>query len=159
VGDISHGRIVTTTPRKLARLNRRFDPAHMSTTDPGDRRKKRSSDPLVALHYQLSLARAAGEIETIVLADPSGVVVAGAGSWAACAELAAYAPLLAFDGARHRDPSSAQSRVDEMRSEVTVRSVDVDGSNVLLCLRGGNETVTVQADFIAASVRRILRAA
>ena len=87
------------------------------------------------------------------------MVVAGAGSWAACEELAAYAPLLAIDSARHGDASSAESRVDEMRSEVTVRSVDVDGSNVLLCLRGGNETVTVQADFIAASVRRILRAA
>jgi hypothetical protein len=136
----------------------------MSTTHQestaSDRRKKRSSDPLVALHYQLSLARAEGELETIVLADPSGVVVAGAGSWAACEELAAYAPLLLLDEVRPAaDPASARSRVDEMRSEVTVRSVDVDGSNVLLCLRGGGETVTVQADFIAASVKRILCAA
>jgi hypothetical protein len=125
-----------------------------------DRRKKRSSDPLVALHYQLSLARSEGELETIVLADPSGVVVAGAGSWAACEELAAYAPLLMQDEVRlATDQASARSRVDEMRAEVTVRSVDVDGSSVLLCLRGGGETVTVQADFIAASVKRILRAA
>jgi hypothetical protein len=103
----------------------------MSTTHQestaSDRRKKRSSDPLVALHYQLSLARAEGELETIVLADPSGVVVAGAGSWAACEELAAYAPLLLLDEVRPAaDPASARSRVDEMRSEVTVRSVDRD---------------------------------
>jgi hypothetical protein len=125
-----------------------------------DRRKKRSSDPLGALHYQLSLARSEGDLETIVLADPSGVVVAGAGSWAACEELAAYAPLLLQDEVRSvAEQASARSRVDEMRPLVTVRSVDVDGSNVLLCLRGGGETVTVQADFIAASVKRILRAA
>ena len=60
-----------------------------------DRRRRRSSDPLVALHYQLSSARTRGDLDAIVVADPSGVVVAGAGSWPLCEELAAYAPLLA----------------------------------------------------------------
>ncbi len=121
-----------------------------------ERRKKRSSDPLVALHYHLSQARAAGELDTIVLADPSGVVVAGAGPWASCEELAAYAPLLAQDIPRSTD---VESRVDDLRSEVTVRSVEVDGNEVLLCMRGGSESVTMQADVVAAGVRRILRAA
>ena len=41
-------------------------------TSPEERRKKRSHDPLVALHYQLSTARTEGDLETIVLADHAG---------------------------------------------------------------------------------------
>ena len=60
---------------------------------PEERRKQRSTDPLVALHYQLAQSKTRSSVEAIVLADPSGVVVAGAGSWVVCEELAAYAPL------------------------------------------------------------------
>ena len=60
-----------------------------------DRRQRRSVDPLIALHYHLAQARTQSSLDAIVVADASGVVVAGAGSWAACEELAAYAPLLA----------------------------------------------------------------
>src|SRR5208282_2231924 len=69
-----------------------------------DRRRKRSQDPLIALHYQLAHARQDGELEAIVLADTSGIVVAGAGSWATCEELAAYAPLLAREGGVWQEP-------------------------------------------------------
>ena len=47
-----------------------------------DRRRKRSDDPLVALHYQLAHARSEGRLDAIVVADDTGVVVAGAGAWA-----------------------------------------------------------------------------
>ncbi len=87
-----------------------------------ERRRRRSHDPLVALHYQLSEARRRGALDTIVVADGSGVVVAGAGSWAACEELAAFAPLI------HGGTVEASERV-------TVRSVDVGGDRVLLCAR------------------------
>lgn len=105
-----------------------------------DRRLKRSEDPLVALHYQLTHARSEGRLDAIVVADDSGVVVAGAGAWAVCEELAAYAPLLAqgvwsepgATGAR-----GASSRVSELRTEVDVQAVDVEGQTVLLCARGG----------------------
>jgi hypothetical protein len=76
-----------------------------------ERRRRRSSDPLVALHYQLSSARTAGDLDAIVVADPSGVVVAGAGSWPVCEELAAYAPLLA-DGEWSSMSTSVSSRVE-----------------------------------------------
>jgi hypothetical protein len=100
-----------------------------------DRRRKRSYDPLIALHYQLSRARHDGSLETIVLADPSGVVVAGAGAWAACEELAAYAPLLArpSDG-----ETGADGVIASMRSEVEVRHLEVSGQEVLLCARGAS---------------------
>src|SRR5262249_48619062 len=89
-----------------------------------DRRLRRSSDPLVALHYQLSSARARGDLDAIVVADPSGVVVAGAGSWPVCEELAAYAPLLA-DGQWAVMSDNVSSRVETLRREVDVRAVAV----------------------------------
>lgn len=87
-----------------------------------ERRRRRSPDPLVALHYQLSSVRKEGALDTVVVADGSGVVVAGAGSWASCEELAAFAPLM-FEGAM---PSE---------SRVTIKSVNVGIGRVLLCAR------------------------
>jgi hypothetical protein len=120
-----------------------------------ERRRKRSIDPLIALHYQLAYARQGGRLDAIVVADPSGVMVAGAGSWAACEELAAYAPLLASsDG---MNPTTA-SRVEGMRRQVDVRRLDVDGQEMLLCARGGamRDVFLAQA---AGGVARILRPA
>lgn len=99
---------------------------------PTERRMRRSSDPLVALHYQLSSTRSRGELDALVVADTSGVVVAGAGSWPVCEELAAYAPLLADDGEMTH---AVSSRVASLRKEVEVRSLVVGGQVVLLCAR------------------------
>jgi hypothetical protein len=124
---------------------------------PSERRHRRSDDPLVALHYQLAHARQEGQLEAIVVADDSGVVVAGAGSWAICEELAAYAPLLA-QGQWSEPGLDDGSRVAELRGQVDVQLVDVDGQTVLLCARGGlRRTATV--DRTAAGVARILRVA
>lgn len=92
--------------------------------DREDRRRRRSPDPLVALHYQLSQARRDAALDTLVVADGSGVVVAGAGSWASCEELAAFAPLM-FEGAMSSD------------AKVSIRSVDVGIGRVLLCAKIG----------------------
>jgi hypothetical protein len=117
-----------------------------------DRRRKRSDDPLVALHHQLSHARTDGDFEAVVLADPSGVVVAGAGSWAVCEELAAYAPLFA------RDEPDLSGRVEVLRREVVVHAMHIDGQEVFLCVRGGRERRAVIAR-AAEGVTRILQAA
>jgi hypothetical protein len=124
-----------------------------------DRRRKRSADPLIALHYQLSHARQDGSLETIVLADPSGVVVAGAGSWAACEELAAYAPLLAQGMSEADGPVG--SRIASMRSEVEVRHLKISGQEVLLCVRTQTQTAARDGAIAraAAGVSRILSAA
>jgi hypothetical protein len=102
-----------------------------------DRRRKRSEDPLVALHYQLAHARHEGRLDAIVVADDTGVVVAGAGAWAVCEELAAYAPLLAQGVWTEPGLGGGGSRVAELRTEVDVQAVDVEGQRVLLCARGG----------------------
>jgi hypothetical protein len=122
-----------------------------------DRRHKRSNDPLIALHYQLSHARNDGDLEAIVLADTSGVVVAGAGSWATCEELAAYAPLLA-QGVWTEPGSSLGSRVASMRTEVDVQPMTVDGQEVYLCARGGWKRGAMM-ERAARGVARILTAA
>jgi hypothetical protein len=125
-----------------------------------ERRLRRSSDPLVALHYQLSSARHRDDLDTIVVADLSGVVMAGAGSWAACEELAAYAPMLA-DPAGDIDASdSTSTRLDTLRSEVRVRAVDVAGQQLLLCSRpkahASKGMSEPELDETARGIRRIL---
>jgi hypothetical protein len=126
-------------------------------TFPEDRRRRRSEDPLVALHYQLTQARHEGRLEAIVIADDAGVVVAGAGAWPVCEELAAYAPLLA-QGVWTEPGLAGESRVAELRTEVDVQSVDIDGQHVLLCARGGRMRTTAM-DKAAEGVARILRRA
>ncbi len=131
-----------------------------------ERRRRRSEDPLVALHYQLAETRARGEIDTIVVADASGVVVAGAGSWPVCEELAAYAPLLA-EGSWAMMTATVSSRVESLRKDVEVRALSVGGQEVLLCARrhrhsaGSPSGDGVQRDLdqAAAGISRILESA
>ncbi len=124
-----------------------------------ERRKKRSEDPLVALHYQLTVARSEGSIDTIVLADAAGMVVAGAGSWAACEEIAAYAPLLSQPG--DEGSAGSGSRIDALRSEIEVHSLRVSGQDVLLCSRRQRASATHEAAIARAAqgITRILAAA
>jgi len=128
-----------------------------------ERRRRRSSDPLVALHYQLSTSRTRAELDAIVVADASGVVVAGAGSWPVCEELAAYAPLLA-DGSGGIMTDQVSSRVESLRHEVEVRAVSVGGQEVLLCARRqrrtegleSTELIAREMDEAAQGISRIL---
>jgi hypothetical protein len=123
-----------------------------------ERRRQRSQDPLVALHYQLAHARQEGSLDAIVVAEESGVVVAGAGAWAVCEELAAYAPLLAQSGWREPGLGRA-SRVLELVPQVEVKPVEVEGQTVLLCARGSKRSTTTQAMQRAAEgIARILAA-
>ena len=96
---------------------------------------------MVALHHQLAHVRHEANLEAIVVTDDTGLVVAGAGAWVACEELAAYAPILLSA----RTPGHAawglpgleqDSRIAELRTEVDVRPVNVDGQRLLLCARG-----------------------
>jgi hypothetical protein len=125
-------------------------------TLPQERRQKRSNDPLVALHYQLARARDEGRLDAIVVADDTGVVVAGAGAWATCEELAAFAPLLAQGQWHEPGLEVAGSSMATLRTEVDVQPVDVDGQTVLLCARGGWMRARA-VEMAAQGVMRILR--
>jgi len=124
--------------------------------DAADRRRRRSDDPLIALHYQLTSTRARGDLDAIVVADTSGVVVAGAGSWPVCEELAAYAPLLA-DGSWGSMTAQVSSRVDSLRKDAMVQRLMVGGQEVLLCAR--HKKKTEAREVLEAAVRDLEQAA
>lgn len=117
-----------------------------------DRRQHRSDDPLVALHYQLATARARENLDAMVLADGSGIVVAGAGSWAVREEIAAYAPLLA-----ESDPAPVSTRISELRDAVLVQPLAYSDGPVFLCARGEASHAAIAST--AEGIVRILRAA
>ena len=124
---------------------------------PAERRRRRSDDPITALHYQLATTRTEARLDAVVLVDDSGCLVAGAGAWPACEELAAYAPLLANPGAIQS--GVVGSRIASLTAEVEVRSFDLEGAEVLLCGRGGTPERHASIARAAAGCRRILRAA
>lgn len=120
----------------------------------GERRRRRSDDPVTALHYQLSHTRGRAGLDAVVLLDDTGCLVAGAGAWPLCEELAAYAPLLAHPGALSSDVVGTQ--LAALGSTVQVRTIPLDGCEALICGRGGGAE---SADLIAqaaAGCRRIL---
>ncbi len=122
-----------------------------------DRRNKRSDDPITALHYQLAHARRAAELDAMVFVDGTGALVAGAGAWPVCEELAAYAPLLAH---RHGGESSfLSSHLDRLRETVSLRAMMFDGFEVVIAARGPSGAAT-EASLVraAAGCRRILGA-
>jgi hypothetical protein len=98
-----------------------------------DRRTRRSEDPITALHYQLAYARHHAGLEAMVLVDASGALVAGAGAWPVCEELAAFAPLLVRQGEARPEVRAA---LTVLRENVALRSMEVDGCEVLLASKG-----------------------
>jgi hypothetical protein len=121
--------------------------------DAQERRKQRSTDPLVALHYQLAQSKSRSAAEAIVVADSAGVVVAGAGSWVLCEELAAYAPLFS------QSDEALPSRVATLRAECEVREMTAGGQPMLLCAMGKSSARSQAADLASAGVIRILETA
>jgi len=118
----------------------------MQDTSSQERRTRRSDDTMTALHYQLAFARHQGGFDALVLADSAGCVVAGAGAWATCELLAAYAPLMAHESA-----------CEPPMTDVEVKKLIVDGAEVLLCSRGGNSFGAPSLNRAATGCRRILR--
>lgn len=114
-----------------------------------ERRIRRSDDPMTALHYQLAFARQEASLEAIVLADSSGCLVAGAGAWPTCEELAAYAPLIAT-----RASAPKASRVATIAEDAEAHSFSVSGAEVILCVRGPAQAELMTR--VAAGCRRIL---
>jgi hypothetical protein len=106
----------------------------------------------VALHYQLAFSRREGGLDLVVVADDSGVVVAASGGWAACEELAAYAPLLVRVDPGEPKPTG---RLAEIGIHSDVQAIDVDGQTVLLCARGARAK-TGAMRHVADGVARIL---
>ena len=125
-----------------------------------DRRLRRSTDPLVALHHQLSSTKSEQGFDALVIADSAGMVMAAVGSWAVCEEIAAYAPLI--DRGLTDDATSASERVRSLSAKVNVQRVDVGDDTLLLCSRAqpsGDAPGHQSLERTAQGIRRILEAA
>ena len=126
----------------------------LNRIEAGDRRRRRSDDAIMALHYQLATARTEGALDALVLVDDRGCLVAGAGAWPACEELAAYAPLLAHPSAIGN--TTVSSRIEALSGEVEVQTLTIDGGEVVLCGRGGGAVRRGSLERAAAGCMRIL---
>lgn len=133
----------------------RVDQGHGVKNQKRERRRHRSSDTITALHYQLAAIRREAALEAVVLVDDTGCLVAGAGAWPVCEELAAYAPLLAEDPRTLRTIVSA--RIAAISAQAERLAFDVDGQEVLLCGRGGTDKRSGALNRAAEGVRRILQ--
>jgi hypothetical protein len=91
-----------------------------------------------------------------VLVDDRGCLVAGAGAWSACEELAAYAPLLANRAVVVS--SSVSARLSRLADEVFVWKLSIDGAEALLCSRGSATSGDAKLARAAEGCRRILGA-
>lgn len=114
-----------------------------------ERRIRRSDDPMTALHYQLAFARQEAELEAIVLSDSSGCLVAGAGAWPVCEELAAFAPLIASGST-----APEASRLAKLSEHAETHAFSIGGAEVFLCARGTAQSELMMR--VAAGCRRIL---
>ncbi len=101
----------------------------------------------------LDAARRDGPVEALALADESGVLVAGAGCWQTCEELAAVAPLLPGG-----DPANdiVPTRLDVLARRTEVRRLSIDGISVLLCGSGDQAALAEALGRAAGGCVRIL---
>jgi hypothetical protein len=93
-------------------------------------------------------------LQAVVLVDDSGCLVAGAGAWPVCEELAAYAPL--FDQPAHRVRALVSMRIADLSKQAVSVPLEIDGQRVLLCGRGGTAGRSDVLSRAAEGVRRIL---
>jgi hypothetical protein len=117
-----------------------------------DRRGPRSLDPLVALARLFESARRRGGLEAIVLADETGITIAGAGSAAACDDLAARAALAGAGPANDTVPC----RLDVLARAMEVRRLRIDGIEVLLCAEGAPSASGTELSSAVSGCLRIL---
>jgi hypothetical protein len=122
---------------------------------PRERRRARSADSLVALGRLLDGSRRAGGLEAVAVADASGCLVAGAGAFRTCEELAALAPLLPESSAAANDV--VPDRLHVLARRIEVRRLTIDGVEVLVCGRGSDAGALGAAlDHAATGSQRIL---
>ncbi len=117
--------------------------------DAADRRRDRTDSPLIALSRCFESARRRAGLGALVLADVSGLVIAGAGPAAMCDELAAI-------GAANWDRPANDTvpcRLDVLTRSLEVRRLRIDGIEVLLCTEGDSEDMEPLAEAVAGCQR------
>lgn len=95
-----------------------------------ERRRKRSSYKALALQYWLSSVARQNRIVALVIADTSGMLVAGSLKGPEAEELAALAPLLA------REDENGNTITMRHRLPMAIAEAEIDGATYYLCAVG-----------------------
>jgi len=120
--------------------------------DLAERRRDRTTDALSALTRLLDAARRRSGLEALAVAEPSGVLLAGAGPARLCDEMAAWAPLAEKLPANDAVPS----RLDVFERRAFVQRLAVDGVELIVCGVGEGETTRAELGTVAEGCSRIL---
>ena len=97
----------------------------------------------------------AADFDAVVLVDDVGCVVAGAGAWPVCEELAAYAPYLANRTITYSEDIATKTAI--LASQTHVQPLSIDGMDVVLCAKGAcDRDVSTELFHAAAGCHRIL---
>src|SRR5215210_1120465 len=119
-----------------------------------ERRTHRSADALAALSRLLDGARRRSGLDALAVADETGILVAGAGAFRACEQLAAEAPFL--DGPSAPANDTVPTRLDVLTRRSVALRVSVDGIGVLVCGRGASAMPGQTLTDVARGCVRIL---
>ena len=118
-----------------------------------ERRRRRSENTSLALHYQLDSGRKAARLDGLVLSDEDGFCLASSGDPEACQEVAARLPFIGrkvpeFEGVLLGTESGWRIRM---------RRMAIAGTELYLCAIG-NPNATRDHDMTRTSggIRRIL---
>jgi hypothetical protein len=129
---------------------------------PFERREKRSKQTYKAIKYQLQHIFENQALDSFVLGDSNGLVLASAGEEIDASVLAAFAPVLH----KHRGNSSRQAVIDKVASmmpdadldTLRIRPFMIDGELLFLC-SVGERSIRGEAGIYRAvtGIRRIMR--
>ena len=117
-----------------------------------ERRRDRTTDALSALTRLLDAARRRSGIEALAVAEPGGVLLAGAGPARLCDEMAAWAPLAEKLPANDAIPS----RLDVFERRALVQRLAVDGVELIVGGVGEGEKTRRELGTVAEGCTRIL---
>ncbi len=127
----------------------------MPQLHPGNRRRRRTTESSLALHYQLVACCDTGEVTAMAMANDDGVPLAMAGELGACRDVAgkmiAVAP-------RIREVECTVLG-DGARWDVTMKKIATEGGEVVVCAVGGSaEARQRQIQRTTAGAQRIFAA-
>ena len=120
--------------------------------DREERRHDRTTDALSALTRLLDAARRQSGLEALAVAEPGGVLLAGAGPARLCDEMAAWAPLAEKLPANDANPS----RLNVFERRALARRLAVDGVELIVCGVGEGEKTVRELGTVAEGCTRIL---
>lgn len=129
---------------------------------PFERREQRSTQTYQAIHHQLQHIFENQQLDSFVLGDSNGLVLASAGEEIDASVLAAFAPVIH----KHRGKSSRQGILSKIEGMMPAAELDtlrirpfmIDGELLFLCSLG-ERTIRGEAGLYRAvtGIRRIMR--